>query len=669
MSIRVQCALVLILVCAGGIFLTGWIAASFRDYNERRQQIGPDSITHQQAVRLQDLGGQFLLTADLVVGSGESYLAEGNHEQCELALRVLDSIILTQLARGFGTSIKSLGKLFRQIDETVQKAASTDGSDREAQLNQLLSQLDYSAAKLINELKRLKQDLSIVAMQREQTFDDEQEEMHSRMTWSFIAYLLMLLLVWRFQVRALVDPVVELSIATERARIEQGSLGVTPSGPKETRRMTVSISKLFDRLRTENQRVEEVVKIRTSELVAADSAKDEFLATVTHELRTPLNGVIGMLDMLTCEPLSPAQQEVAQIAAASSHHLKRLVDDILDITKIVAGRMQLECIPVNIEALVKEIVSCMQPIADSKSVALTYEISPDVPQTINSDPLRIRQVLFNLAGNAIKFTNEGHVKIIADVENVSDTTGWIKFHIFDTGIGISPSKIDKIFQPFAQADGSTTRRYGGTGLGLTISQRLINLFGGRIEVESTPDEGSKFSVFLPYAPDDAATADSPPSTDTATTKHAATRSELTTTGGDSATCSRVLVVDDNVINQIVSRRMLESSGYEVTVAHDGRAALQCATATAFGLVLMDLQMPVMGGTESMRELRLLENAGELHPDSRSPLPILALTAGSLDQTPLTRDPDGFNEVLSKPIRRDRLLEIVSNYCPLTAARH
>jgi signal transduction histidine kinase/CheY-like chemotaxis protein len=656
-------------VCAGGIFLTGWISASFRDYNERRQQIGPDSITHQQAVRLQDLGGQFLLTADLVVGSGESFLAEGNHEQCDLALRVLDSIILTQLASGFGKSINSLRKSFRQIDQTVQQAASIDGPDRETQLGQLLTQLDHSAAKLVTELQRLKQDLSTVARQREQTFDLEQEEMHSKMTWSFIAYLLMLLLVWRFQVRALVDPVVELSLATERARLQQGSLGVTPSGPKETQRMTVSISKLFDRLRSENQRVEEIVKMRTSELIAADNAKDEFLATVTHELRTPLNGVIGMLDMLTGEPLPAAQQEVAQIAAASSHHLKNLVDDILDITKMVAGRMQLECVPVNIDAMIKEIVSCMQPIADSKSVVLTSEISTDVPATINSDPLRLRQVLFNLVGNAVKFTNEGHVKLIVEPQDATDTNDLIKFQICDTGIGISPSNVEDIFQPFVQADSGTTRQHGGTGLGLTISQRLMNLFGGRIEVESTPNEGSTFSVFLPYAKDCAVLADTPPSTDAVASRIPATPNEATASRDNSETCNRVLVVDDNAINQLVACRMLEASGYEVVIADNGLAALQCAKKTAFGLVLMDLQMPVMDGAESMRELRLLENAGELHPDSQFPLPILALTANTLNQAPSPGDPEGFNEVLSKPIRRDRLLEVVGHYCPLPTAQY
>jgi len=669
MSIRVQCALVLILVCAGGIFLTGWISASFRDFNERRQQIGPDSITHQQAVRLQDLGGQYLLTADLVVGSGESFLAAGNHEQCDLALQVLDSIILTQLASGFGKSINSLRKSFRNIDQTVQRAASTDGPDREAQLSDLLTKLDHAADQLVNDLQRLKVDLLIVAQEREQAFNREQEEMHSDMTWSFIAYLLMLLLVWRFQVRALVDPVIELSLATERARLQQGSLGVTPSGPKETQRMTVSISKLFDRLRSENQRVEEVVKLRTSELIAADKAKDEFLATVTHELRTPLNGVIGMLDMLTSEPLPAAQREVAQIAAASSHHLKHLVDDILDITKIVAGRMQLESVPVNIDAMITEIVNCMQPIADSKSVTLTSERSQGAPATINSDPLRLRQVLFNIIGNAVKFTSEGHVKLIVEPQHSTGTSEWIKFKICDTGIGISPSIVDNIFQPFVQADSGTTRQHGGTGLGLTISQRLMTLFGGRIEVESTPNEGSAFSVFLPHKADCAILTNPASSAITNTPERTTSNNDVSASREAPDTCNRVLVVDDNAINQLVACRMLEASGYEVVIADNGLKAIECAKTTAFGLVLMDLQMPVMGGAESMREIRLLENANELHPHSHFPLPILALTANTLNETPTPGAPEGFNEVLSKPIRRDCLLEVVSRYCPLPTTQH
>ena len=454
MSIRLQCALVLLLVCAGGMLLTGWVALSFNEHSERRQKVGPDSIAQQQAVRLKDLGGQFLLTADLVVGSGESFLAEGNREQCGLALRVLDEIEHTDLARGVGANARELKVLFRRVSEIVSLSASAVGRDRPAVLDEQLSQLDDAAEDLVDELEILKQGLSSIATQRLQNLDIEQVALHSRVLWSFIAYLLLLLLVWRFQVRALVDPVIELSVATERARIHQTALGVTPSGPKETRRMTVSISKLFEWMRSENQRIEEVVEMRTSELLAADSAKDEFLATITHELRTPLNGVIGMLDMLVSERLSASQQEAAEVASASSHHLMRLIDDILDITKIVAGRMQIERVPVSVDELMREVLTCMQPLAQGKLVSLNYEMSEGVPDTVYSDPLRLRQILFNLVGNAVKFTSDGSVAIYVSACSSDSDSGVLQFRVVDTGIGMQPAVVERLFQPFVQADSS-----------------------------------------------------------------------------------------------------------------------------------------------------------------------------------------------------------------------
>ena len=652
MTIRLQCALVLILVCAGGMLLTGWIALSFSEHSERRQLVGPDSIAQQQAVRLRELGGQFLLTADLVVGSGESFLADGNRRQHRQAVRLLDEIARMDLAAGVGSNVRLLQGLFARVSQIVEDASGAVGADREEFLGEQVVVLDDVAAELMRELAILAQGLSSIALQRAQALDVEEDAMHDRMLWSFIAYLLLLLLVWRFQVRALVDPVVELSVATERARIHQTALGVTPSGPKETRRMTVSISQLFDWLRSENQRIEEVVKLRTSELIAADNAKDEFLATITHELRTPLNGVIGMLDVLTSESLSDEQREAAQVASASSQHLMRLIDDILDITKIVAGRMQLESVPVEVRDLVSNVVACMQPIAQGKSVALSAEVSDEVALTILSDPLRLRQVLFNLVGNAIKFTDEGGVQIRVRTRSRDAEVGVLEFCVSDTGIGMQTAAVETLFEPFVQADSSMTRQYGGSGLGLAISRRLVDLFGGSIEVESVFGSGSTFRVLLPY------------------TESADGVQQLEPPEGvvdevyDSGVSRRVLVVDDNSVNQLVAQRMLESAGYDVDVTDNGRRAVDQAMKVAYGAVLMDLQMPVMGGVEAMHELRAMENAGELPLESRFPLPVLALTANTLAVDEPLEDHKGFNEILTKPIRRDKLLAAVGRYCPL-----
>lgn len=379
------------------------------------------------------------------------------------------------------------------------------------------------------------------------------------------------------------------------------------------------------------------------EAIQANTAKNAFLATISHEIRTPLNGVLGMTQLLLDEETSLEKREFLQIISQSGNSLRKLIDDLLDFSKIEAGRLEIVRRNFSFHNLAQEIYRLFSQTAQEKNLDLLLEIDPAVPKQIHGDADRIRQILSNLLSNAIKFTKQGSVRIHAGMSSDQEQT--LQISIEDTGIGIKESDREGIFEVFTQADSSSTRRFGGTGLGLTICQRLVNAMGGRIWFESVPSEGTRFYVEIPCATE----------SDPDETGHSVSKSESFDTSyhdyrnlpPDSL---RILVVEDNPVNQRVTELQLKSMGYHCELADNGTSALaRFEKGENFDIVFMDCQMPGMNGFEATE--RILKVA---HP----PPAVIALTASASDYDKDKGNKVGMKDYLVKPVSKERIQKTI-----------
>lgn len=375
---------------------------------------------------------------------------------------------------------------------------------------------------------------------------------------------------------------------------------------------------------------------------AASQAKSGFLAMMSHELRTPMNGVIGMLQLLESSPLSQEQREYAAAAIQSTNHLLEVVNDILDFSRIESGRMTMESLFFAPEELLRNCVANFRYLALQKGLQVNLEGTEALAGLeVRSDPTRMRQVLSNLLANAIKFTDQGHVTVRAAVELVEGSSRVVLYlSVADTGIGIAADKLAGLFDAFSQVDSSTSRRYGGAGLGLAISRRLCTMLGGQLEVDSAPGEGTCFTATF--------TLDSRPLSERR-------RSERGQEGMP-LLHGRVLLVEDNAVNRMVAQRMLGGTGLSISTAENGEQALVMLETEVFDCVLMDIQMPVLDGLEATRQLRQRERA-----TGRRRTPVVALTANALAGERERCLAAGMDDYLSKPFQRRTLLHVVARY--------
>ncbi len=429
------------------------------------------------------------------------------------------------------------------------------------------------------------------------------------------------------------------------------------------RRLRLSQAELrgqTEALRKANRALEEASQAAE----AATKAKSEFLANMSHEIRTPMTAILGYADILLGNMQGEENREAAEIIQRNGEYLLDVINDILDLSKIEAGRMQMELMASSPVQLVDDVVALMRVRAESKGLPLCVEFQGPIPQTIQTDPTRLRQILINLVGNAIKFTEIGEVRLRVRLDAAAEGGPRLVLDVLDTGIGMTPQQMQKLFQPFTQADSSTTRQYGGTGLGLTISRRLAKMLGGDITATSTPRRGSGFRVSVATGSLAAVPLVRP--------GQAARPLTLTEAAKPKTDLNcRVLLAEDGPDNQRLIAFLLRKAGADVTIVDNGQKAMEYALATypgwgrrkddpsePFEVVLMDMQMPVMDGYEATRRLR----------DAGYDRPVIALTAHAMEHDRAKCLDAGCDDYVAKPIDRHKLIELVHRYARASVAQ-
>jgi len=404
-----------------------------------------------------------------------------------------------------------------------------------------------------------------------------------------------------------------------------------------------------------NEKLEERVKERTQELEEARNAaenatlaKSEFLANMSHEIRTPLNGILGMAQLMSKKPLPEEETEFVQVILDSGRHLLSVIQDVLDYSKIEAGRMEIDCAPVQLDQLLSSVRNVIESRATEKGLTFSIKQDPQLPVWILSDEVRLRQILINLAANAIKFTEEGGATLEVNQVAYEGNSATLCFRMCDTGIGMNPATISRIFERFIQADKTTTRRFGGTGLGLAISRNLLKLMGSDIQVSSEVGKGSVFeftlnlAVFRP-------------------TNRKALSLEVGAEQSIEGQGKRILVVEDNPLNMKLAVRLLTSLGFSADTAENGKLALDLLKQNDYVMVLMDCQMPILDGFSATRELRGWKDSAVPMEARASLVTVIGVTADALRGSREACLEAGMDDYLAKPFRIEQFESLLNRW--------
>ena len=647
-----------IVVCCllGGLALTLGLAALYDSIQTEAGTLRRDSETLRELADLRRQARSWLATTHAAISAGSSNMGKLDSEAQRLLLQA-------ELLARVETLAETHDEEFDAVAETVQAVreglaiASAFGGDaprEEEQRAEVAAGLEALAGVLTRSLRDLEASVRRDFQTALATHEGRRDRMWHATWFGVVAYVALILALWRWTVMRLIKPLQALTMSALTSR-RQGDTAfpMQLDGPREVRQLAASFSSLVSNLVAAREGLEERVRQRTEELEQANRAKSDFLANVSHEIRTPMTAILGYAKL--CQDPETTEEDRRKhfdVIELSGEHLLAVINDVLDISKIEARQVEVTRRRSSPFLLMAEVLAVMEVPAGEKGLGLRVACAGPVPEAVETDPNRLRQILLNLVANAIKFTDEGEILITMSMTHAVGHGERLTFEVSDTGMGMTPDQVGRIFEPFAQADASATRQFGGAGLGLSISKSLAKLLGGDIRCESESGVGSRFIV----------TIDPGPLEGVQRRDRFRSRDRSGKSGEDGASRApsrlegRVLLVEDVAVSRRLVAILLTKAGMTVEEAENGLIALAKGKAALesgkpYDLVFMDMQMPEMDGYEATRRLR----------EEGYDRPIIALTAHALVEEREKCIQAGCDHFATKPIDKEALLEVAARF--------